>query len=484
MNGEIIGRRLRAAREAQNLSLEQVSRATYIRVHYLQSMEAGEFDNLPSQAQARGFLRSVASYLKMDPEPLLIELDQPVGSSLPRSLVASSTVVGAEDTETLPTEAPFRETGDLPAGTPLVEAGKDKKPPPSAQPAEVQSIFKGIGGQLQTRRELLGLSIEDVVRHTRLRGHYIRALESGEFDRLPSSVQGRGMLNNYASFLGIDPEPLLLRFAEGLQTGLALRQGRSLPGQAGGGADASSSSTPQSTPPNGSTLPPRRTAHRFGNTLQFRRFFSLELIFVGLTALALIAFAIWGGLRITELLNPDQTVPTAPSIVEVLLATETPQPTQTLTPTPGNFPGPTSQPGTDSTEAVSADSQSIASGSNVQLYLTIYQRALLNIIVDGEPQFAGRVLPGTAYTFSGKDQIELTTSNGAAIQVFYNGEDQGLLGLFGQVVYRIYTTQGIITPTPTLTLTPTPTQVPTATPEPTRTISPNLPEAPTVPALP
>ncbi len=33
-----------------------------------------------------------------------------------------------------------------------------------------------------------------------------------------SPVQGRGMLNNYAVFLGLDPEPLLLRFADGVTT--------------------------------------------------------------------------------------------------------------------------------------------------------------------------------------------------------------------------------------------------------------------------
>jgi hypothetical protein len=32
------------------------------------------------------------------------------------------------------------------------------------------------------------------------------------------------MLSNYAIFLGFDPEPLLLRFAEGLQANLAARQ--------------------------------------------------------------------------------------------------------------------------------------------------------------------------------------------------------------------------------------------------------------------
>ena len=47
---------------------------------------------------------------------------------------------------------------------------------------------------------------------------YLQALEAGEFDHLPSSVQARGMLNNYAHFLDLDVDALLLTFAEGLQT--------------------------------------------------------------------------------------------------------------------------------------------------------------------------------------------------------------------------------------------------------------------------
>ncbi len=205
-----------------------------------------------------------------------------------------------------------------------------------------------------------------------------------------------------------------------------------------------------------------------------------------MTALALIAFSIWGVLRISDLVTKDQTIPTAPSIAEVLLATSTLQPagstlSQTLTPTPPSQQIPAAQPGAESTDPAA---QATLSGKGVQLYITVYQRGLVRVVVDGEEQFLARVLPGTAYTFNGKDQIEILTSNGAALQVFFNGVDQGLMGLFGQVVYRIYTSQGIITPTPTITLTPTPTQIPTATPEPTRTISPNLPEAPTVPVIP
>jgi hypothetical protein len=73
------------------------------------------------------------------------------------------------------------------------------------------------------------------------------------------------------------------------------------------------------------------------------------------------------------------------------------------------------------------------------------------------------VIPGSAYPFVGGSQVEILTSNGAAVQVFYNGQDLGALGDFGEVVDRIYTPGGIITPTPGPTRTPAPTPRGTAT---------------------
>jgi cytoskeletal protein RodZ len=67
-----IGQQLRQMRQAKNLSLEQVSRATYIRVSYLEAIEAGQLDRLPSLAQARGFLRTYAKHLGLESETLFI----------------------------------------------------------------------------------------------------------------------------------------------------------------------------------------------------------------------------------------------------------------------------------------------------------------------------------------------------------------------------------------------------------------------------
>jgi hypothetical protein len=60
--------------------------------------------------------------------------------------------------------------------------------------------------------------------------------------------------------------------------------------------------------------------------------------------------------------------------------------------------------------------------------------------------------------------VEVTTGDGSGLRLFYQGDDQGLLGGQGEVVLRIWTLAGVITPTPTVT--PTVTATPRASPTP------------------
>ncbi|MCK4725683.1 MAG: helix-turn-helix domain-containing protein, partial [Anaerolineales bacterium] len=70
---EPVGQRLKRERQASDISLEQVAQGTHIRLHYLQAIEDGSFDELPSPVQVRGFLRAYAGYLGIDLEPILAE---------------------------------------------------------------------------------------------------------------------------------------------------------------------------------------------------------------------------------------------------------------------------------------------------------------------------------------------------------------------------------------------------------------------------
>ncbi len=69
--GQVIGDLLREAREARGHSLEDVEKATRIRLKYLAALEADDFAALPTGAQARGFLRNYAQFLGLEIEPIL-----------------------------------------------------------------------------------------------------------------------------------------------------------------------------------------------------------------------------------------------------------------------------------------------------------------------------------------------------------------------------------------------------------------------------
>lgn len=423
---QTIGQQLRQAREAQKLTLEQAASATLMRERYLRALEEDNYTVMPSLAQARGFLRAYASYLKLDPNLLLQDLD-------------SSASIEVSPTSPQKSQAP------APAAAPINYEQADK-------------IFVDIGLRLQQRRDLLGLSLDDVARYTHLRRHYLQALESGRLDDLPSPVQGRGMLDNYATFLGMDTEPLLLRFAEGLQARLSARQ------------------VARNEPP--SQPKPRR---RRSLPAPLRRLLSPDIL-IGVTfAIFLVIFVVWGAIRIFSMNGSPTAEPTAPSIADVLLATETPGPTPSLLAEPPTVAVPQveAEPGAEVTAATQPIVFPTGEVTGVQVYVTVVQRAWMRAIVDGKVEFEGRVIAGNAYPFVGESLVEILTSNGAALQVFFNQQDLGPLGTFGQVVDRIYTPQGILTPTPTITRTPTLMPPATATPA-----APNLSVEATAPSFP
>lgn len=69
-----IGEALREARSARGLSIEQAAQDTRISLRFLEALEAEEFEELPAPVYVRGFTRSYANYLGLDPQPLIDEL--------------------------------------------------------------------------------------------------------------------------------------------------------------------------------------------------------------------------------------------------------------------------------------------------------------------------------------------------------------------------------------------------------------------------
>jgi cytoskeletal protein RodZ len=291
-----------------------------------------------------------------------------------------------------------------------------------------------IGQLLRETRERLGLTLDEVERSTRIRTHHIEAIERGDFDALPSPVQARGFLGNYADFLGLDRDEILLGYAEVLQS----RRTRIV-------------RTPVTQTP-GNRASVRITSRR-------PRWLSSDLFFAILILAAVITVLVWGGSHVVSTLRGSNATRESAGLIIPLSS-----PTATSTTPPPQATSNTNlaiQP-TETTLPTQPIVLGIA--DEVSLRILAEKRAWVQVDVDEKESYRGRLAPGEVLEFTGERVIEVVTGNGAGLHIFYNGQDQGLLGGIDQVVIRLWTLDGVLTPTPTLTPTVTLTPPTTATP--------------------
>src|SRR3569833_1032560 len=81
MLGTPIGDRLRIAREAKGLSLDDVARQTRIPIRHLEHIEREEWDSLPAITYSVGFVRSYATAVGLDGPAMGAELREQLGAT-------------------------------------------------------------------------------------------------------------------------------------------------------------------------------------------------------------------------------------------------------------------------------------------------------------------------------------------------------------------------------------------------------------------
>jgi cytoskeletal protein RodZ len=495
---ETIGQQLKQARERRSLTIQKVVEATRIRAHQIEAIEADDFESLPSPVQTRAFLRIYSEFLGLSlaelierqragagpvsPDvgeaPAAAEAVEPAPAapkapaapeeaseptpdaaaaqeSPPRRkrfalpslpLLRRKTPAGATAAQPETSEADLAEPEQAAEAVEAVPSPAEAPPAEPAPPARSQVIFDSIGESLRVRREALSLTLDEVERHTRVRKHYLQALEGGSFDRLPSSVQGRGMLSSYALFINLDVDAVLLQYAEALQAQLIERQPKP-------------AEKPARKP---LQLPFQIKLPRLKLPPVVRRYLSMDVLVGGGLVILLLAFAIWGAGRIIGANSTAAPQQTAPPISDVLIAdpggtASSPLPTAS----PGGGP---SLPAANPTAAVTLPA---GGGGAIEILLIALDQAWVRVTVDGTVAFEGRLVAGTAYPFGGDQQIEVLTGDGSAVGVLYNQSDLGPMGTYGEVVHRIYTVNTILVPTPAAAATLTPSPAPTQTPAPT-----------------
>ena len=74
--------------------------------------------------------------------------------------------------------------------------------------------MNSLGSKLQIAREFQGLTLEQVASTTRVREHYLKALEEDRFDCLPQKVFAKGFVRSYARSLNLDEEECIQLFMD------------------------------------------------------------------------------------------------------------------------------------------------------------------------------------------------------------------------------------------------------------------------------
>lgn len=72
--------------------------------------------------------------------------------------------------------------------------------------------MKTVGDILKQAREDKHITLEQASEITKIRLAYLKALEEGDYDKLPSEVYVRGFLRNYAEFLELPVEDVFAFF--------------------------------------------------------------------------------------------------------------------------------------------------------------------------------------------------------------------------------------------------------------------------------
>lgn len=443
-----IGALLKQLRESQGIALETIAHKTHISLAYLQAIEAGDEESLPSKVHLRGFLRLYAHELGVDLDHLEVSIDQPftvvnappdliefdVEYPQPESDIPQPEISPEQkqDTETKPEPSHDVDFHASPSTTPEPETSTE-----TSKPAESAQILKAIGTKIKQRRGLLSLSIKDIHDNIRIPEAHLESIEQGHFDQLPSPVQAKGMLVSYADFLNMDTDALLLEFTDALQLQRIEKQ---------------------ATPPKRG----RRSARELSPTaLRLKNFFSLDLLVITTLFIAFAIFVIWGVNRILSNGSTPLAENEIPAVSDILLASDTPTPMLSPEQDPTEI--------IDEQEVEPVEEElplftPVVSTDPITIILLPRQRLWVQVTVDDEMVFQGRLLPGNVYDYSGQEQIDILTGNAGALQILFNNQDIGSPGLIGRVASLSFTESGLVLPPPTST--PAFTETPVTTPTP------------------
>ena len=304
-----------------------------------------------------------------------------------------------------------------------------------------------IGTLLRETREAKGLTIDEVSRRTHINPKYLQALESSNYQALPTPVHVRGFLRNYASHLGLDANSLSQQYEASQSPYPSLITSEKLKGQ--------------------KALSPQEDSVFFTSTeLEINNsqkqvnpdsYVRAIIIVALLVAIALVGWRVFshsgtqtesGKKIVSEMIdlvfNRDPTA--VPTIDPELLLEGAEKTTDDvkLLETSRNQVDPSGTPNQIIPEEV--DLPTLDDAKQFDLLLEIADRVFLIVEVDGKVAFQGQSKKGEKLEFTAYKSLKLTAGNAMGVSATINDIYIGRLGARNQPFEHTWETVVSVTP--------------------------------------
>lgn len=317
-----------------------------------------------------------------------------------------------------------------------------------ATPPDIKAFRDQLGETLKQAREKAGMSYDAVAQITKITRTFIVALETGDLERLPGVVFGRGFVRSIARVLELDPDELCQIYVQ-----CWVPSGTEKTLKVGAGQGTISNRMPAR----------RRLVFDIGNMMKKSTVSNMNIsggksvaLLVAIPLFALVVAMVTAGVKrgqkpaakpdlvaqvaVQSAVEPEVVVPANPQVVAKepvaprLVKEEPVKPPGKPPVTPVLAIVEASKP---AVEEPALELRSEKANFEHVLELVVIEPVKIKMLADGK-QPSIRQLKPDAYRFTFTDRAELTVYDAAAVEVAFNGRSLGSLGAKGRIRKLIF----------------------------------------------
>lgn len=380
------GEILKKARESKKLSLHEIGLSLKISNKILKAIEEGDEKHLPAKTFLRGFVQSYANYLHLDTDKVLEVFYEEMGSTRPKPYI--------------------RDDQEKPAGLEATESEGSPEKTASVTPIRENSSSSSSKEQLESLHQnkntkTIVISVIAII----LVGLILFT---------------KKMIDKYSKEAEV-PSAEVAQTMEGATPVIPEGPNQSLPDE---NEEDESSSTPMTSPSPGATASPAIVATPAPTPIMTPKATPVATATPTVSPTATPVM--------TPTMTPAATPTPTPRLSPSPKLTPTPTPVAAVSPSP--TPSATASPTAASTPAIKPE----ASAKPVQLIVEALDTVEIEYSApNGKPQKI-RLTAEQVHTFKSKSGLNISFSNGGAVNLILNGKEVGIPGDLGKPIKLSY----------------------------------------------